>query len=115
MKVMNEYLSNDQINDLLRKLNACYPDYFHWSLKKAQKKHIDLFGQEINEGVYYYHSRIDNNLSSDLKLSEQSMERLLYVISINNPDWEKQAEQNIVDRQNDIRAIIEKLRPHSKT
>lgn len=43
------------------------------------------------------------------------MERLLYVIFINNPDWEKQVEQNIVDRQNDIRAIIEKLRPPSKT
>lgn len=112
---MNEYLSNDQLNDLLRKLNACYSDYFHWSLKKAQKKHIDLFGQEINEGVYYYRARIDNNLSSYLKLSEQSMERLLYVIFINNPDWEKQAEQNIADKLNNMRGLIEKLRPHSKT
>lgn len=112
---MNEYLSNDQLNDLVRKLNACYPEYHHWSLKKAQKKHIDLFGQEINEGVYYYRARIDNNLSSDLKLSEQSMERLLYIIFINNPVWEKQAEQNIIDKLNNFRGLIEKLWPYSKT
>jgi len=107
---MNEYLSGVRINTLLRMLNACYPDYHHWSLKKAQKKHIDLFGQQINEGTYYYRARIDNNLSSDLKLSEQSMERLLYVIFINGPEWEKQTEQNITDKLNNMRGLIEKLR-----
>jgi hypothetical protein len=39
------------------------------------------------------------------------MERLLYVIFINTPDWEKQAEKNIAGKLNNMRAIIEKLRP----
>ena len=108
---MSEYLSDDQINDLTRKLNASYPDYFQWKKKKAQKVHIDMFGQQINDGDYYYRSKLDNNYSNDLKLSEQSMERMLYAIFANAPDWTKQAEEKISAKHNEIRDIMEKLRP----
>ena len=108
---MNEYLSNDQINSLISKLNACYPDYFHWAKKKAQKVHTDMYRQKINIGEHYYRSKIDNNFSNDLKLSEGSMERMLYAIFANAPEWGKQAEEKIAAKQNEIRDIIKKLRP----
>lgn len=110
-KHMNEYLSNEQINSLIRKLNACYPDYFQWAQKKAQKKHIDMFGQQINDGDHYYRAKTDNNYSNDLKLTKSSMERMLYAIFANAPEWGKQAEEKISAKQNEIRDIIEKLRP----
>ena len=110
-KAMNEYLSDDQVNDLTRKLNTCYPDFFQWRKKKAQKVHIDMHGQQINIGDHYYCARIDNNFSSDLKLSEQSMERMLYAIFINVPDWVQQTKEKTTVKHTEIRDIIEKLRP----
>lgn len=108
---MTEYLSNKQVNSLLRKLNACYSNFGQWSARKAQKGHTDIFEQEISNGDYYYRSKIDGNLGNDLKLSEGSMERILYIIFINKPVWEEHADNIITEKQNDIRNIIEKLRP----
>lgn len=108
---MNEHLSKNQINSLLRKLNACYSDFSQWQLKKAQKKHIDMFGQQINTGDHYYRARTNADFSFDLKLSENSMERFLYLIFINGPVWEQQADKTITDKHNEIRNIMDKLRP----
>ncbi len=108
---MNEYLPNNQINALLRKLNACYPGFSQWRLKKAQKEHSDMFGKKINVGDHYYRARTNADFSFDLKLSENSMERFLYLVFINGPVWEQHADKAIADKHNDIRNIMDKLRP----
>jgi hypothetical protein len=36
---------------LLDKLNACYPEDFQWTCKRAIKAHTDLFDEEIRAGL----------------------------------------------------------------
>jgi hypothetical protein len=39
------------------------------------------------------------------------MERFLYLVFINGPVWEQHAGKAIADKHNDIRSIMDKLRP----
>ena len=77
---MNKYIQEDKIQSLIRKLNATYPDVSQWTKRRAQKKHIDMFEQVINEGELYFRLKIDNNYSNDLKLSCMSMDKFLFTL-----------------------------------
>lgn len=107
---MKSFLSNDEINYLIRKLNICNSPNMQWQRKKAQKKYIDLFGKEINEGEEYFRLRLDANYSSDLKLSIFSIDKFLYAIFAPYPKWEKNDEKDIIDDFEKKRQLINKLR-----
>ncbi len=106
---MNNLLTDKETNDLINKLNTCYHQFSQWEIKKAQKKHIDIFGIEINEGDFYYRLRLDVNFSNDIKLSNFSMDKFLYVIFTPYPNWEKEAEKVIIEKQKKIHQLVDKL------
>jgi hypothetical protein len=105
------FYSDNQIARLVDKLNACYPVEFQWMCKRAIKSHTDLFDQKIQVGEHYYRMRMVGGFGNDLKLSEQSMQRLLYAVFAPGPLWEKDVDKAIDDRMNQARRIIDKLRP----
>ena len=108
---MTNFLTDEQIDAQIRKLNECNSPYRQWVHRKAQKNHIDLFGMEIKEGDYYYRLNIDSSYSNDLKLSCMNMDKFLYALFAPYPSWELDAENSIKKRFDNAREIINKLRP----
>ena len=107
---MKNFLSDSDLNLLLKKLNVCYSPFHKWEQRKAQKKHTDLFGAEIMESEIYYRLSIDQYRSNDLKLKRQNMERYLYAIFVNRPTWETESDNEIQRQLDKIREIQDKLR-----
>ena len=103
--------SDKRIVRLLDKLNACYPEDFQWTCKRAIKVHTDLFDEKIRAGEHYYRMRMIGGFGNDLKLSGQSMQRLLFAIFTPGPLWEKDVEKAIDGRMDQARRIIDRLRP----
>ena len=108
---MKRYYSEDEVSQMLRKLNACYDLAFQWQYRRAQKDHTDLFNKKIHEGEHYFRLRMGGSYSNDLKLSYESMEILLFAIFVPLPNWEKRADQIINEKIQDARKIINNLRP----
>jgi hypothetical protein len=96
---------------LVTKLNACNPLDFQWSHTRAMHEYTDLFNDSIGEGEPYYRLSMGAGRGDDVKLSRRSMERFLFVLFAPGPQWEQQAEQDIADRMDQARRIIDRLRP----
>lgn len=111
---MNNFLSDNDLDLLLKKFNVCYSPFHNWEQRKARKKHIDLFGYEIKEKEVYYRLSIDQYRSNDLKLKRQNMEMFLYAIFVNRPTWETESDNEIQRQREKIREIQEKLRRPQK-
>lgn len=67
----------------LEKLNMLTPALDQWRLTRARREHMDVFGETIAVGEDYYSREI--GWSNVLRVSQLSMERLLYVVVGNNP------------------------------
>jgi hypothetical protein len=103
--------SNNEIAALIAKLNACYPVPVQWTYKRAIRDHADLFDKKICEGEHYYRLSMSDSHSHDIKLSYQSMERFLFILFSPGPYWEKDVDKAIDDRFDQVRRIIDNLRP----
>jgi hypothetical protein len=93
------------------KLNACNPVDFQWSHRRAMYDYTDLFDDKIGAGEHYYRLTMGGSRGNDIKLSHRSMDRFLFALFAPGPHWEQEAEQAIDDRIDQVRRIIDKLRP----
>jgi len=109
--LVRDHFSDDEIPDMLRKLNFCYDPPFQWQSRKARKAHQDLFGDAVRPGERYFRLRMGGSYANDLKLSPHSMERFLFALFAPRPRWEKQAERQIDQAMADVRSIMDRLRP----
>jgi hypothetical protein len=103
--------SNKEIAGLIEKLNACYPVPVQWTYKRAIKDHTDLFDKKIREGEPYYRLSMGDSHGHDIKLSYHSMELFLFVLFVPGPYWEKDVDKAIDGRFEQVRRIMDKLRP----
>lgn len=103
--------SNKEITALIAKLNACYPVPVQWACKRAIRDHTDLFDKKIHEGEYYYRLSMGDGHRHNIKLSYQSMERFLFILFSPGPYWEKDVDKALDDRFEQVRRIINNLRP----
>ena len=103
--------SNKEIAELIAKLNACYPVPVQWTYKRAIKDHTDLFDKKIREGEPYYRLSMGGGGHHDAKLSYSSMERFLFVLFVPGPYWERDVDKAIDDQFEQVRRIMDNLRP----
>ena len=111
MDELSVKLTEEQILEMIRLLNRTYEYPFQWISQRSQKEHIDQFGRPINNGETYWHMRMGGSYNNDLKLSQASMERLLFVLFAPQPKWEL---DSIAARQQEmqkVRNIMDELRP----
>ena len=101
--------TDDEIPDLVRELNLTYDDIFQWKKRRAKNKHIDMFGKIIKPGEYYWRLRMGGSYSNDLKLSNSSMERFLFVLFAPYPKWEGMLEKEKPKKITNIRVLLDKL------
>jgi hypothetical protein len=114
---MGEFLPDEMIDDLIRRLNIVNSEHSEWKIKRAMKKHLDLFGKEIEIGDNYYRLSIDFDFGNDLKLSAKSMELFLYAIFAAVPKWNEEIDRygdnkkiKKLESYGNIREILNKLR-----
>jgi len=86
-----------------------YDEAFEWVNRRARKLHVDLFGKVVRPGEYYWRMRMGGSFSNDLKLSNASMERFLFVLFAPYPKWERRTEKQVSERMEDLRKIINKI------
>lgn len=98
-------------------LNALLPEHCGWERKNANKRHEDLFGDEVQPGQDYYVRQVEGGFGSVFKLSRPSLDRLLvalffssgglYELAAKEAERRKealrQALQNVVNRNDDSR------------
>lgn len=113
-KMDNQYMrqsySDDEIPEMMRRLNALYTEPFQWKSKRAQREHEDLFGRKIQRGERYFRLRMGGSYTNDLKLSYNSMERILFALFYPNPHLVNWADKLIDERQKKVIEIINELR-----
>ena len=103
------YLTDRQFKNGLYRLNALN-NMQSWSNPKAQKSHVDVFGDKISEGEYYFRFRLGREFYNDIKLSKSSMGKFLYVLFTSNPELEVFAKTLLRSKFNDLRKLINTLR-----
>ena len=106
---MKEKGEEKNIPELVRKLNETYAVEFRWEWRRAQKEHVDLFGQTVKPSLYYWRMRMGGPYSDDLKLSATSMERFLFALFAPWPAWEETAERSIQNRMKKTHDIMDQL------
>lgn len=87
------YYQDEELNEMLRKLNALNPRIEPWQRTRAAKEHTDLFGATIQKDEYYFKRQNGPAYKDVIKLSQISMERFLFALFSGNSDLEKLAEQ----------------------
>ncbi len=100
-------------NEILKKidiLNAVNDINFQWQYRRAQKDHIDLFDKKIRKNERYFRLRMGGDYKNDLKLTHDSMTKMLLAVFAPLPSWEKDANKLIADRMDHARKIIDNLR-----
>jgi hypothetical protein len=80
-----QYYSDENLSEMVKRLNAFYGEKT-WSYSKAYRKHTGLFGEAIQEGEKYFKIRFGDNNEKLLKLSRNSMDRILYLLFAPNPN-----------------------------
>lgn len=103
--------STKEIAALLKKLNACYRVPVQWSCRRAVQDHTDLFDKKICKGERYYRLSMGDSRGNDAKLAHESMQQFLFLLFAPKPYWEQEIDEIINDRFEQVRRIMDNLRP----
>ena len=109
MKKDKRYLTDRQLKNGIYRLIALNNSQ-SWSNPKAQKSHIDVFGEKISVGEYYFRFRMGTDFVNDIKLSNISMDKFLYVSFTSNPELEELAKSLLRNKYDKLKDIIDSLR-----
>jgi hypothetical protein len=109
MKENKRYFTAKQLFNKIYRLNALSKNA-GWDKVKSSKNRTDIFGDGINAREYYYRFKIGEDRSDDLKLSEKSMDRFIYVLFTTNPEIEELSRVFLKDKFDTVRNIINKNR-----
>ncbi len=86
------YRNEDEFREDFERLNAVTSEPL-WQPTKARKEHEDLFGVRIASGEIYYKRRVGSAWDAAIRLSRQSIERLLYALLQANPLLQELADE----------------------
>jgi hypothetical protein len=102
--------SEENFNKYLQLLNALSSEYSQWHYTTARKDHVDLFGGAIKHGEEYFKRGNGPAFSDVIKISQQSMDRLLYALFSWNPTAEGIGVEIQKIRMAKLREIAEHIR-----
>ena len=106
-----QIFSDNELRELVEKLNALYSDFYQWRFTTARKKHQDEFGDEIAEGEVYFKREYGSAWDEVLKLSRGSMEKMLYCVFNGNFRLEKICEELVKEKRKRLIEAHEKYSP----
>ena len=95
MQIYNE----NELRELVEKLNASYSDFAEWKFTKARKEHKDEVGDKIAEGEYYFKRQHGPAWDDVLKLSRDSMEKMLFCIFDGNFRLQRYCEDLVEEKR----------------
>ncbi len=98
-------------NRALAAFNALFTRYNQWQVTQARKEHQDLFGEPIQPGEFYYKQQTGPAWDQVTKISQLSMERLLYVVLACNPRLQALGERELAAREAQMRADYDRYCP----
>jgi len=84
--------------------NALSSWYDEWRSTRARKVHTDLFGETIKSGEIYYKRQCGAAWDAVIKVSQSSMERLVYALLAGNPQLMALGEQHAANRLRELQA-----------
>jgi hypothetical protein len=103
------YYKEDDFHAMVRKLNALCGSSFEWNYTQARKRHEDHFGEMIERGDIYFKRDLGGSFGNELKLSYDSMERLLFAVFASNFSLQRLAERIIEDEIKELRESVNKI------
>ena len=107
--------SAEELERLVDQLNALTDEWRQWKWTRARKEHEDLFGQTIRPGDEYLKRAYGAEFHEDVKLSRQSMSKMLHALFDGNLRLQTIAEhlhQEIEkDREQVMRNAVNSIRP----
>jgi hypothetical protein len=74
---LEDYFSDKEFAELVRKLNALTHPAFQWRWTRARKEHEDIFGETIHRREEYFKREVGVAWGNDIKVSRISMERIV--------------------------------------
>lgn len=104
-----EIYSEEEFSLYLRRLNGLFPSLQNWQSSKARKEHEDFFGEIIKRGEIYYKRSNGAGWDNEIKLSEKSMENIIYLIFDGNFPLQKLADEVIENRFDEMKRAVDKL------
>lgn len=85
--------------------------HFGWQSTTARKNHEDLFGIPIESGEVYFRKDLGGAWGSTEKLSNSSMEKILYVAIVLNPGLRKLGDDMAESAMQRLHAAANSLSP----
>jgi len=104
-----EYHSEDELSEMFKKLDALSDQMRPWQETKARKEHVDLFGEMIRPGQYYFKRSTGHGFHDVVKLSQASLDRFLYALFAGNAQLQYIAGYLQEKRLNEMREAFSKV------
>lgn len=105
---MGTFKNEAEFQKALDRLNAFSMD-LKWQPTRARQEHVDAFGIQISYGEAYYRKRVSYNSSFAVKLSRESMEKLLGLTVEIHPAMERIADELLVARRQELHDAVKGL------
>jgi hypothetical protein len=103
---MPEFYHQDEFNKRVDLLNALNTEYSQWQYTTARKNHQDIFGDLIKESETYFKRSNGPAFDNVIKISQRSMDRLIYVLFSYNPRLDEVANYLAQERMNNLREAL---------
>jgi len=105
------YYSARESAAMFKMLDAISDQMLPWQETKARKEHVDLFGEAIRPGEYYFKRSTGPGFHEVVKLSPASMDRILYALFAGNLRLQRIAEYLMQEQFNKMREALNKFSP----
>ena len=79
-----EYHSEGELSEMFKKFAVLSDRMQPWQETKARKEHVDLFGEKIYPGQYYFKRTLGPSFHNVVKLSQKSLDRVLFALFAGN-------------------------------
>lgn len=90
--------SDEGLHGMVEKLNAFTSTMFPWRLVQARKQHEDIFGETIKDREMYFKIEAGQAFDNVIKVSQGSMDKLVFVLFRTSPMLEDLAGRILKDR-----------------
>jgi hypothetical protein len=97
---MKYFKSEEEFWKCYQRFNAlCGEDWNAWKLIQARTKLEDMFGLRVSSGEMYFRKQTSYEYGSEFRLSMTSMERILLIVMVENPELNELGEKILRGRR----------------
>ena len=100
---------DESLQDRVDQVNALCPIYFQWEWVKANKDHVDVFGDAIRAGEEYLKRSLGGSFMDYVILSQRSMQRFAYCLLESNSLLKSLAAMEQERRERAAREAFERM------